>query len=81
MPKSRHRRKGKPRPRPQQVAGPPVKPKPSPRWVGTTGVGLALLGVLVIILNYIPGLIERNWVLFVGFGLMAGGFALLTQWR
>lgn len=69
------------RPRLQQVAGPPVKPKPSPRWLGASGVGLVVVGVVTIIANYIPGLIERNWVLLVGFGLMAAGFLLLTQWR
>lgn len=81
MPKSRHRRKGQTRPRAYEVVPPPVKPKPSPPWVPRIGVGLIIAGAAAIIVNYIPGLIERNWVLFVGFGLMAAGFAFLTRWR
>ncbi|HEX2026445.1 MAG TPA: cell division protein CrgA [Nitriliruptorales bacterium] len=81
MPESRHRRKGRIRPRPGQAAGPPVKPKPSPRWVAAVGVGLILVGVVVVIVNYIPGLIESNWVLVGGFVVIATGFGFLTQWR
>ncbi len=81
MPESRHRRKGKSRPRERHVKGPPRKPDPSPTWVPATGVGLIVLGVAVVIVNYIPGLIERNWVLFAGFGLMALGFGFLMRYR
>jgi hypothetical protein len=81
MPKSKHRRKGRTRPRPQIVAGPPRKPNPSPTWVPVTGVALLVLGVGVIIVNYIPGFLERNWVLFVGFGFMAAGFGFLMRYR
>jgi small-conductance mechanosensitive channel len=81
VPESRHRRKGKTRPRPQQAAGPPVNPEPSPRWVPAVGIGLIVLGVIVVIVNYIPGLIESNLVLLVGFGLLAVGFGFLTKWR
>lgn len=81
MPESRHRRKGKTRPRPKDVSGPPVKPKPSPTWVPVTGVGTILAGVAIIIVNYLPGLIENNLFLVVGFVLMAVGFGFLTKWR
>lgn len=81
MPQSRHRRKGKSRPRPQQAAGPPVKPKPSPRWVPVVGLALIGLGLLVVLINYLPGLFETNWLLLAGFTLITGGFILLTQWR
>ncbi|MDQ3931263.1 MAG: cell division protein CrgA [Actinomycetota bacterium] len=81
MPRSRHRRKGRPRPRPQQAAGPPVKPKPSPRWVPIAGLTLVGLGLLVVLVNYLPGLFESNWLLLAGFALMTGGFILLTTWR
>jgi hypothetical protein len=81
MPKSKHRRKGHSRPRQRNVVGPPVKPPPSPTWVPATGVALIVLGVAVVILNYVPGLIERNWVLFAGFGLMAAGFGFLMRYR
>ncbi len=81
MPRSRHRRKGKPRPRPQQAAGPPVKPRPSPRWVPVVGLSLIGLGLLVLLVNYLPGLFETNWLLLVGLIVMTGGFVLLTTWR
>lgn len=81
MPESKHRRKGRRRPRPQQIAGPPVKPKPSPRWVSATGVGLLLLGAVIVIVNYIPNLIESNLVLLLGFAAMAAGFGFLMRWR
>ncbi len=58
------------------------KPEPSPRWVPMTGLGLNLVGVLVIIVNYIPNVLwTANWALLVGFGFMAAGFGFLTQWR
>lgn len=90
MPESKHRRKGKRRPRPRDVSGPPVKPKPSPRWVPATGLGLLGLGVLVILVGYIPAVTDltaglpglgSNWSLVVGFVLLIGGFGFLTQWR
>ncbi len=81
MPQSRHRRKGRARPRPQQAAGPQVKPKPSPRWVPAVGLSLIALGLLVILVNYLPGLFETNWLLLVGLVLMTAGFILLTTWR
>lgn len=81
MPKSKHRRKGKSRPRPRQVEPQKVNPKPSPRWVPVTGLALILLGVTVVIVNYIPGFLERNWILVLGFALMAGGFGFLMRWR
>ncbi len=81
MPESKHRRKGKTRPRPRQVEPQKVNPKPSPRWVPVAGITLILLGVAVVIVNYIPGFLERNWVLIIGFALMAGGFGFLMRWR
>lgn len=81
VPESRHRRKGKIRPRPKDATGPPKKPDPSPAWVPVSGVGLILLGVVVIIINYLPGLLRNNIYLLVGFGLMAVGFGFLTRWR
>lgn len=49
--------------------------------MATVGVALILLGVVVVIVNYIPGLIESNWVLIGGFVVIATGFGFLTQWR
>jgi hypothetical protein len=81
MPQSKHRRKGRSRPRERNVAGPPVKPEPSPAWIPVVGVGFIVAGVVVVIVNYIPGLFERNWILFAGFGLMAVGFGFLMRYR
>ena len=50
MPKSRQRQK---KPSRSYVAPPTKpKPKPSPRWYGFLVLGLILLGVLIIVLNY-----------------------------
>ena len=60
----------------------PPKPKPSPRWVPILGLALIGLGVLLIVLNYfIPGLPGGNFNLVIGFALMAGGLVALSQWR
>jgi hypothetical protein len=61
----------------------PPKPKPSPRWVPWLGLGLITLGIVLIILNYnIEGLLPTGvWTLVVGFVLMGGGLAVLSQWR
>ena len=85
MPKSKSkRRRYQPPPR--------KKPKPSPRWFGVLILLLMFLGVAVIVLNYLnlmpftgrgpfSGLGTKNWPLFAGLGLIAGGFLLATQWR
>lgn len=60
----------------------PPKPKPSPPWLPWLGIVLVLLGLVVILLHYVvaafPG---GNWNLLIGFGLMAGGLVVLSQWR
>jgi hypothetical protein len=81
MPKSRSRQKRGSRP---YAAPPPKKrPKASPRWYGYFVIGLILLGVALIVLNYmdfIPGGTQQHW-LWIGLGVIAGGFAAATQWR
>ena len=79
MPRSRSKRvRYQPPPR--------KKPKPSPRWFGFVIIALMLLGVAVIVLNYL-GLMPftqgqtANWPLFAGLGLIALGFLLATRWR
>ena len=81
MPKSRQRQRRTSRP----YAPHPEKkrPKASPRWYAYLVLGLILLGVAVIVLNYmnfIPGGTESHW-LWIGLGLIAAGFAAATQWR
>lgn len=81
MPKSRQRHKRTNRP----YAPPPTKarPKPSPRWYGFLVLGLIVVGVAVIVLNYMeimPGG-TKNMYLWVGLGFIAGGFLAATKWR
>ncbi|HEX6331757.1 MAG TPA: cell division protein CrgA [Actinomycetota bacterium] len=81
MPKSRQRQKRTSRP----YAPPPPKkrPKASPRWYGFVVLGVILLGVALIVLNYmdvVPGGTRSLW-LWVGLGLIAAGFAAATRWR
>ncbi len=75
MPKSRSKRSTYIPPKPQ-------KPKPSPRWVPPVGLGLIVLGIALILVNYIvtsfPG---GNYNLIIGFVLMAAGLGVLSQWR
>lgn len=90
MPQSRHRRKGRTRPRAYQTSPPARNPDPSPPWVPATGAGLLIAGVAVILIGYLPGvsqftsgwpLLGSNWGLVVGFVFLIVGFGLLTRWR
>jgi hypothetical protein len=90
MPKSKHHRKGKTRPRAHQTAPPPRNPEPSPTWVPATALGLLVGGVVVIVLGYLPAISERiqtwpplgaNNGLVLGFVLIIAGFVFLTRWR
>lgn len=79
MPKARSKRR-------YYEPPPKKKPRPSPRWFGALIVALLLLGVAVIVTNYlgvIPGTggQARTLFLLVGLGLIAGGFLAATQWR
>jgi hypothetical protein len=87
-PAKRTKGKGKP-------TGPPRKPsrytpptpkakKTSPLWVPATMFTCLLLGLLVIVGNYLellPGGQAQNSSLFIGLGLMVVGFGLSTQYR
>ena len=61
-----------------------AKPKPSPRWYGFLVLGLILLGVLIIVLNYadflLPGGTQQHW-LWIGLGTIGLGFIAATRWR
>jgi hypothetical protein len=79
MPKSRQRQKRTSRP----YAPPPPRkrPKASPRWYGYLVLGLILLGVALIVWNYMRGDAANNLWLWTGLGIIAVGFAAATRWR
>jgi hypothetical protein len=76
---------GAPPPKPGRYTAPaPKAKKVSPLWVPTTMFTCLILGILVIIGNYLsllPGGEAQNSYLFVGLGLMIAGFVLSTQYR
>ncbi|MHB8510748.1 MAG: cell division protein CrgA [Actinomycetota bacterium] len=63
---------------------PKPKPKPSPNWVPAIVLVLLAIGVVDLVLYYLglpPFHSEPRWGLLVGFGFIASGFAVATQWR
>ena len=90
MPKSKHRRSGRKRPRSYETTEPERNPTPSPQWVPATGAALLVIGVLIILVGYLPvvtavtstwPLFGSNWGLVGGFLVIAAGFGFLTRWR
>lgn len=90
MPKSKHRRGGRNRPREFETHAPEKLPDPSPSWVPVTGVSLLVVGLLTILIGYLPAANEltadwvwfgSNWGLVAGFLLLAGGLGFLMKWR
>ncbi len=81
MPKSRGRQKQTRRP---YVPPPPKKKrKASPRWYGWLVLAVFVIGVVLIVLNYmgaVPGDTSPLW-LWIGLGFIALGFGLSTQLR
>ena len=79
--------KAKPAPakrRPSRYTPPTPKKAPSSRlWVPVTMFTMMLTGVAVVILNYLELLFGEasNNFLFVGLGLITGGFVLSTRLR
>ncbi|MGI8796429.1 MAG: cell division protein CrgA [Acidimicrobiia bacterium] len=61
----------------------PQKAPPSKLWVPATMFTMMLAGVVVVILNYLELLFGEasNSFLFVGLGLITGGFVLSTRLR
>ena len=56
---------------------------PSPRWFVVTMTSLMVLGVLLIVLNYLtllPGSVSR-WYLWGGLGMIGAGFLMTTEYR
>jgi hypothetical protein len=77
--------------RSRYVPPPKAKPKPSSRWIPITVLVLISLGVIDLVLYYLSGTTQTGifgflnhyttWPLVFGFGFIAAGFALATQWR
>ena len=62
---------------------PPKKAAPSPLWVPVVMATLLLVGLLVVLTNYLgmlPGEQENRYLL-LGLGLITGGFVLATTYR
>ena len=56
---------------------------PSPRWYTILMSSLMILGVLLIVLNYLtllPGSVSR-WYLWSGLGLIGAGFLMTTNYN
>src|SRR6266567_1011221 len=61
----------------------PRAKKVSPRWVPVIMLASLILGVIVVVINYLgvlPGG-ASNWYLLLGLGLIAIGFITATQYR
>jgi hypothetical protein len=85
MPKSRMRKKEKAY-LPESVAHAAPVPTESPKWLAPTMVGAFIAGLIWIVIFYvsatkypIPNI--GAWNMVVGFGFIALGFSLATQWR
>jgi hypothetical protein len=60
----------------------PKEQKVSPRWFGPTILTLLILGVLVILMNYLGAFGQPSgWLLLAGLGIIAAGFAMATRFR
>ena len=85
MPKSRVRKKKTELYTPPPTVG-PRKRKPSPLWFGILVLALMLIGVAWLVVYYttqgqLPISKISAWNVVVGFGFIALGFGLATQWR
>jgi len=57
--------------------------EPSPRWYVVLMSSLMIIGVLLIVLNYLtllPGSVSR-WYLWSGLGLIGAGFLMTTSYN
>ncbi len=62
----------------------PREHKVSPRWVPIVMGLLLVLGMVMIVTNYLnllPGADPSNWYLLGGLGLITAGFIVATRWR
>jgi hypothetical protein len=84
VPKSRIRKKSDYTPPTQSAT--PVKLKSGRGFVAPLMLGLFLVGLVWIVVYYVtsaayPISALGNWNIVVGFGFIAGGFAVSTQWK
>ena len=61
------------------------KPDPSPPWVGIMFFGFLALGFAIILARYILSssvhALDKDYLIWVGLGLIAAAFTVATQWR
>lgn len=84
MPKSRIRKKADYTPPPQKTAT--FKMKAGRGWVAPLMLALFLIGLAWIVVFYVttgslPIEAIGNWNIVIGFGFIAGGFVVSTQWK
>ncbi|MEU1624020.1 cell division protein CrgA [Streptomyces sp. NPDC020096] len=84
MPKSRIRKKADFTPPPEKTAA--FKLKSARRWVAPLMLALFLIGLAWIVVFYVttgnlPIEAMGNWNIVVGFGFIAAGFVVSTQWK
>ncbi|MDH6134683.1 ABC-type multidrug transport system permease subunit [Kitasatospora sp. MAA4] len=83
MPKSRLRKKSDYTP---PVSATAVKISSGRSWVAPAMLALFLIGLLWIVTFYVTGgtwpvHVWGNWNILAGFGFIAAGFGLSTQWK
>ncbi|PWI41198.1 cell division protein CrgA [Streptomyces sp. ICBB 8177] len=84
MPKSRIRKKADFTPPPQKGAA--IKLHSGRGWVAPLMLALFLIGLAWIVVFYVttgsyPVEAIGNWNIVIGFGFIAGGFVVSTQWK
>ncbi|TKA11504.1 cell division protein CrgA [Actinacidiphila oryziradicis] len=84
MPKSRIRKKADFTPPPSKTTA--IKLRTGRGWVAPLMLAFFLLGLAWIVLFYVtqgslPIAALNNWNIVVGFGFIAGGFVVSTQWK
>ncbi|AWI29977.1 cell division protein CrgA [Streptomyces tirandamycinicus] len=85
MPKSRIRKKADFTPPPSSKQATSIK-LTNRSWVAPVMLALFLIGLAWIVVFYVtdgtlPVKSLGNWNIVVGFGFIAGGFAVSTQWK
>lgn len=84
MPKSRIRKKADFTPPPEKTAS--FKLQTGRRWVAPLMLSLFVIGLAWIVVFYVttgslPIEALQNWNIVVGFGFIAAGFVVSTQWK